>query len=69
MVNIKSLFGIVAFFCLLLVVVGLIRFGVDLWSYYHAGAARVFDYRGVGMTLSASVLFGVFILLFWLRKD
>jgi uncharacterized BrkB/YihY/UPF0761 family membrane protein len=72
MVNLKSLFAIIAVVSFLLVVLGLVRFGVDLWSYYHAsdsGAARVLNYRGLGAALSASVLFAVFILLFWLRKN
>jgi uncharacterized BrkB/YihY/UPF0761 family membrane protein len=71
MVNTKSLCAIMALVSLFVLMLGLVRFGVDLWSYYHAadsGAARVLNYRGLGGVLSGLVMFAVFILLFRSRK-
>ena len=71
MVNLKSLFAILAVVSLLLAALGIVRFAVDLWSYYHtsdAGASRVLNYRGLGAASSGFVLFAVFILLYRWRK-
>lgn len=71
MVNLKSLFAILAFVSLLLVIVGFARFGVDLWHYHHTsvGLINQLDYRGLGVAASGAILFGVFILLFRWRKN
>jgi uncharacterized BrkB/YihY/UPF0761 family membrane protein len=74
MVNLKSLFAILAVVSLLLTLVGLARFGVDLWSYFNAsaGAANPSDnhlnYRGLGGALGGVVAFVFFVLLYRWRK-
>lgn len=70
MVNIKSLFAILSVFCLLFVLLGLIRFGIDLWSYYHASGTSSAHpgYRGVQLILTGLVLSAVFFVLFLIRK-
>ena len=70
MVNIKSLFAILSVFSLLFVLLGLVRFGVDLWSYYHASGASSahLDFRGVQLMLTGLILSAVFFVLFWIRK-
>ncbi len=70
MANLKSLFAILTFASLLLIVVGLVRFGVDLWDYLHptGAATSELDFRGFGVALAGAILAGFFILLFRLRK-
>jgi len=71
MINLKSLFAILALVSLLLAALGLVRFAADLWSYYHApdvGASRVLNYRGLGGASCGFVMFAVFILLYRWRK-
>ena len=71
MENIKSLFAILSVFCLLFVLFGLVRFGIDLWTYWHstgATSARL-NYRGVPMMLMGLVSSVAFLVLFMIRKD
>jgi hypothetical protein len=71
MVNIKSLSAILPLVGLFFVVLGLGRFGVDLWSYYHAsgvGTPSQLNLRGLGAAGSGLFWFVVFLLLFLWRK-
>ena len=72
MVNTKVFFAIMALVSLFVLMLGLVRFGIDLWSYYHvadSSAARILNYRGLGGTSSGLVMLTVFILLFRSRKN
>jgi hypothetical protein len=74
MINLKSLPLVIALFAFIVYVpLGLVRFGADVWSYYHpvvAGAPREFhDHHGLGMVLIGLVLSAIFTLWFWLAKD
>jgi hypothetical protein len=70
MVNLKSLFAIVMMFCILLALVGLVRFGTDLWSYHHAPptATAHLDFRGVAMMVTSLIMAAIFFSLFLMRK-
>ena len=70
MVNLKSLFAILMMFCILLVLVGLVRFGIDLWSYHHAPPAANdhLDFRGVTMMVMSLIMAAIFFCLFLVRK-
>jgi len=70
MVNLKSLFAIVMMFCILLVPVGLVRFGLDLWDYYHASPAANahLDFRGVTVMAMGLIMAAIFFGLFLRRK-
>ena len=74
MLNLKSLLIVIAFFSFVVFVpLGLVRYGVDWWSYYHssdAGAQRVFhDHHGLGIVLTGLVISSVFALLAWRFKN
>lgn len=74
MINLKSLPLVIAFFSFILIVpLGLVRFGVDLWSYYHssdAGGQRVFqDHHGLGIAVIGLVISAVFTFVFWKFKN
>jgi len=64
--NLKSSVGCLSVFLLAMTGVGLVRFGVDLWHYFHAAEIpnRDLDYRGLWMALSgvvaSAILFSVF---------
>lgn len=59
-----------AAFCLLLAVAGLVRFGIDLWSYSHASTASdELNYRGLGGAFGGGIMFGLFILIYCWRKQ
>jgi len=68
--NLKSLCAFMAVVSLLLVAVGLTRFGLDLWSHIHAfnSPASSLNYRGLGGALSGIVMFVMFIVLYLWRK-
>ena len=75
MVNLKSLFAILAFVALLIVAIGLVRFAVDVWSHFHASSSgsavsltSQIDLRGLGIALGGFLVFAVSVLFFWLRK-
>jgi len=71
MVNLKSLFAILAAFMLVAVLVSLGRFVVDLWGYYHASGAvnSQLNYRGVSGALIELSFFVVFLVLHKIKKD
>jgi hypothetical protein len=74
MINLKSLLFLIAFFSFIVIVpLGFIRYGVDLWSYYHSadtGAQRVFhDHHGLGLALTGFVISSVFALFAWKFKN
>jgi len=70
MVNIRSLFAILSVFSLVFLVLGLVRFGVDWWTYCHASSATNahLSYRGVQLALTGLVLSAFFFALFWIRR-
>jgi uncharacterized membrane protein YidH (DUF202 family) len=54
---------------LLIVAVGFVRFGIDLWTYSHASTASTeLNYRGLGGALGGGIMFGLFILIYRWRK-
>ena len=68
MINLKSLFLLIAFAVFIIAVpLGLVRFGVDLWKYYYPsgnGSQKAFqDHGGLGMALAGLVICAVFTLL------
>ncbi len=70
MVNLKSLFAILMMFCILMASVGLVRFGIDLWSYYHASptVGAHLNFRGVAMIAEMLIMAALFFGLFLMRK-
>jgi hypothetical protein len=74
MVNLKSLFAILAVISLMMAAIGLVRFGVDLWGYFHASTGITNlpnnhpNCRGLAIALMGVILFGIFISLFRGRK-
>lgn len=71
MVNLKSLFAVLSALSLVMAAVGLLRFAVDLWHYFHAAEvpSHQLDYRGLWMTLSAVVLSAIFFLVYRKIRD
>lgn len=71
MVNLKSLWAVLSVFSLVMTVVGLVRFAVDLWHYFHAAESpsRHLDYGGLWVALSAVVISALFLLLFRRTRD
>ncbi|HWQ92991.1 MAG TPA: hypothetical protein VN673_15040 [Clostridia bacterium] len=76
MVNRKSLWAVLSVFSMVMGLVGLVRFAVDLWHYFHATGlpSRQVDYRGLWMALAAVIISAFFLLLFcktrnWLRAN
>ena len=68
MMNTKSLWALMAVISLILTAIGSVRFGIDLWNYFRAGAANTnvaLNYRGMGGALSGAVMFTIFILLYF----
>lgn len=70
MLNLKDLFGLLAAVSVLFVVLGLVRFGVDVWNYVHSLSASTagtpsagFSYRGLGGVGAGLGLFCIFMLL------
>ena len=66
MMNLKSLFAILALIGLFLVALGFVRFGIDIWGYYHdpdVGVSRVLNYRGLGSAFIGIVIFAALSLL------
>ena len=71
MMNMKSLFAVMAMVSLLLVAVGLVRFSIDLWGHFHTvgpNSNTQVNYRGLGEVLGGLVMFVVFVLLYRWRK-
>lgn len=63
MQGLKSFFAIAAIFSLLLAVIGLVRFGFDLWNHLHSptAASIALDYRGLWIALFFVVMCGLFL--------
>jgi hypothetical protein len=75
MMNLKSLFAVMALISLLLAAFGLARFVVDYWVHVHPAGAGApnpaggdLDYRGIDITVISFVPFVFFALLYISRK-
>lgn len=68
MINLRSLFVLLAVGSILLAAVGLVRFAVDLWVFLHTSGAAQSDIhlnlRGLGGLLGGVALLGVFAFLY-----
>ena len=70
MMNTKSLWFLMALVSLVVTAIGLMRFTVDLWSYFHASAGRAassnnhLNYTGLGAVSAGVVMFVLFIFLY-----
>jgi uncharacterized BrkB/YihY/UPF0761 family membrane protein len=74
MLNLKTLFSLLAVASLLLAAVCAVPFGIDLWNGFRAAGTRmtlsgVLNYRGVGGVLAGLVMFAFFVLLYRWRKN
>jgi uncharacterized BrkB/YihY/UPF0761 family membrane protein len=75
MINVKSFCLLMALVSLVIVAVGLVGFGVELWSYYFGSSSGHThpsntspDFHTLGMVTSGAALFGLFTLLYRWRK-
>ena len=68
MINLRSLFVLLAIGSILLAAVGLVRLAVDLWVFLRASGAAQSDIhlnlRGLGGLLGGVALLGVFAILY-----
>ena len=71
MINLKSLFGILAGLMLVAVLASLGRFAMDLWKYFHTSgtANEHLNYRGVTGALIGLCFCAVFLVLHLVKKD
>jgi len=74
MINIKSLFALMAFASFLLALGCAIPFGIDLWNNIHTASfggalSAALKYRGAGGMLAGIVMFVLFLLLYRVRRD